>query len=157
MPALQTSQCQNSLDSLSRWMACCPGNTTDRAPQAPFFFLAVRSNPVVLEGEKPGCISATQDYSVYVFEAFTLPSQALLFMQTSLTWICSRGHISPLLLLSFSVLSQGEYAGIPVILHQCCCYLSRKEEEDGVLRTDQPYLARATARQGFDSGGFLSS
>lgn len=32
MPALQTSQCQNSLDSLSRWMACCAGNTTDRAP-----------------------------------------------------------------------------------------------------------------------------
>lgn len=82
MPAPRTSQCQDSLDSLSGWMACFPVNTAYRAARAPFFFLAVRWNQVVLEGEKPCCFSATQDYSVYAFEAFTLPSQALPFMKT---------------------------------------------------------------------------
>lgn len=38
MPAPRTSQCQDSLDSLSGWMACFPVNTAYRAARAPFFF-----------------------------------------------------------------------------------------------------------------------
>ena len=98
IPTLQTSHCQGGFKSLSRWTDCCPVTTIGRAIWLLLSFLAVRKINLFQE-RRSHTASVTQYYSFLAFQAFILPSEALLFIEIYLIYLksvlVSRPFFSP--------------------------------------------------------------
>ena len=143
-------------------MNCRPVNTTGQAIWLLLSFLAVRKISFFQE-RRSHTASVTQYHSIFAFEAFILASEALLFIEIYLTWVCSSEHISPFLFLLCVFLYSVRESMQVFLLFLTGATVRREEEkqqhsEAGLWRViDHPCLAVATARQDFGSGNSLSS